>query len=103
MHIQRSRRLLAAGLALILVVSLACNGSVPFTHAASPVRTLAQQTPDVVVHGAAALTGHHNPADTLTLDIGLAVRDSADLDAAIAAASNPASPSYGQYVTPAAY
>jgi len=66
-------------------------------------RTLAGQTPVIVLDGAATLRSHHDPAASLTLNIGLAVRDSAALDGLIAAASDPASPQYGHYLTPAQY
>jgi len=68
-----------------------------------PPRVLGHQTSDVVVDGAAARRGPHDPSAALTLDIGLAVHDSAALDALIVAASDPASPSYGHYLTQQEY
>jgi len=71
--------------------------------AAPPRRALAGQTPAVVADGVATRRGHHDPAAPLTLNIGLAVRDAAALDGVIAAASDPASPEYGHYLTNAQY
>ncbi len=89
----------AAALVILATTPLA-NGLVPSAGAAPlPPRVLAGQTPDVVVKGRAVLRGHHDPAALLTLNIGLKVRDSAGLDALIAAAGDPANPAYGHYLT----
>ncbi len=71
--------------------------------AAVPVRLLVGQTPDAVVHGGATLLRRHALTDVLTVDIGLAARAPTTLDALIMAASDPASPGFGQYLTPAQY
>jgi len=68
-----------------------------------PAHALTAQTPDAVTHGVATLVRHHDPNSTLTLDIGLAVRDAAGLDALIAAANDLANPQYGHYLTTAQY
>ncbi len=89
--------LLGAG-ALIATPTLGVHG--PGAHAAPPPpRILTGQTPDVVAGGGAALRGHHDPHDALTLNIGLGVHEGAALDGIIAAAGDPASPSYGHYLT----
>jgi len=87
----------------VLTLSFAPTSVVSRTHAAVPVRLLVGQTPDTVVRGGATLLRRHDLSDTLTVDIGLAVRSSSALDALIVAASDPASPGYGQYLTPAQY
>jgi len=79
-------------------------GAVRDTRAAAqPPRVLQGQTPAAVDDGSATPHGQQNPATPLTLNIGLAAHDSAALDALIAAASDPTSPSYGHYLTPAQY
>ncbi len=70
---------------------------------APPPRILTAQTPDAVTRGGATLVRHHDSNATLTLDIGLAARDGAGLDAQIAAANDPTSPQYGQHLTNAQY
>src|SRR4051812_14875067 len=89
-----------AVLAMVLVAAPA--HVIPPTQATAS-RALGGRTPDVVLRGGATRLGHHDPADMLTLDIGLFVRDSAGLDAMIAAAGDPASPTFGQYLTQAQY
>jgi len=69
------------------------------TLASPPPRLLRGQTPMVVSRGAAVRRGPHAPDSALTLTIGLGVRNAAALDAVIAAASDPASPWYGHYLT----
>src|SRR5438270_10351998 len=66
-------------------------------------RVLSGQTPPVVAHGKAALRAHHNANATLTLNVGLGVHTSAQLDALISAASNPKSAAHGHYLTRAQY
>jgi kumamolisin len=80
-------------------------GSAPsaLPTAGPALRTLAHQTPDVVLRHTATLLRHHDATDILTLDIGLAVRDRAGLAATITAASDPRSPHYGHYLTRAEY
>ncbi len=99
----KTRRILAlvwAGVAGIIAVSPVAGGVPSGAHAsAAPQRILAGQTPDAVVRGAVTLRGHHTAEAVLTLDIGLAVRDSARLDALISAANNPSSASYGHYLS----
>ena len=89
--------LLSAG-AIIATPTLGLHGT--GAHAAPPPpRVLVGQTPDIVVNGAAPLHGRHDPRASLTFDIGLGVHEGAALDALIAAANDPTSPSYGSYLT----
>ncbi len=102
---QRYRRYaLAALITGTLALAPAVNSVGHGVHADTPpVRALTAQTPDAVTHGGATLVRHHDPNSTLTLDIGLTVRDAAGLDALIAAANDPANPQYGHYLTTAQY
>jgi len=99
------KQLLAIALAsVVLALNLLLAGH-PFTaQAAGPTpRRLVGRLPDAVAHGRARLHHHHNGAAALTLGIGLAPRDTARLDALITAASNPASPDDGHYLTQQQY
>jgi len=69
----------------------------------SPRHTLSHETPNVVVRGAVARRARHDPQALLILDLGLVVRDSATLDALIAAANIPGNPRYGRYLSNAEY
>jgi len=89
--------------ALITPAALGVHTGTPPAHASSrPRRRLVNETPDLVTRGQAARLGAHKGSDLLTLDIGLAPRNTAQLDNVIAA-SDPASPSYGHYLTNAEY
>ena len=102
---QRSMRyLLAVLVSSTLVMLPVVGGGGHSARADAPLpRTLTAQTPDAVTRGGATLVRHHDPNTTLTLDIGLAARDTAGLDAQIAAANDPTSPQYGQHLTNAQY
>jgi len=100
----RTKTVLALLSAGVIALSPALGRFTSGVHASGPPQhTLAAQTPDVVAHGAATLRGHYDPNAPLTLDIGLGVHNSSDLDAIIAAASDPTSPQYGHYLTNDAY
>jgi subtilase family serine protease len=60
-------------------------------------------TPRAVSADAVVATRPHDATAVLTLNLGLAVRNSADLDARIRAASTPGDPGYGHYLTNAEY
>jgi hypothetical protein len=60
-------------------------------------------TPPPVALGRASLLGRHDVNAVLRLNVGLAVRNSAQLDAVIRAASTPGSRRYGHYLTNAQY
>jgi len=102
---QRYKRYALAALVTgTLALAPAANGVGRGVRADTPpAHALAAQTPDAVTHGAATMVRHHDPNSTLTLDIGLAVRDAAGLDALIATANDPASSQYGHYLTNAQY
>lgn len=88
-------------------VALAAAGSLPLLAVALP----ATATPGThAVRGnapswarAAALTGHPQAGARLTVRVGLAPRDPAGAAAVAAAVSDPRSPSYRHYLTPAQY
>jgi hypothetical protein len=65
--------------------------------------SLAGDTPAPVAHGRATLRGPHDASAMLNINVGLAVRGSARLDAIIAAASTPGSARYGHYLSNAQY
>src|SRR5438067_4721486 len=67
--------------------------------ASASVRVLRGDVPSVVSSGHAAPYGHHHANAVLDVNVGLGVRDSAGLDALIAAASTPGTPQYGHYLT----
>ncbi|HWH12159.1 MAG TPA: Ig-like domain repeat protein [Solirubrobacteraceae bacterium] len=76
----------------------------PALAAGSPASALlARDTPPPVLQGTAVALSQVASTTGLDLNVGLGVRDSAKLGALIAAASNPASPSYGHYLTNAQY
>jgi hypothetical protein len=70
-------------------------------HAAD--RPIAGDTPAAVAQGRAQAAGRHRATAVLRLNVGLGVRDSAGLDALIAAAATPGNPQYGHYLTDAQY
>ncbi len=70
---------------------------------APTANVIAGDTPGIVATGAAPQTGAVAPSAVLKVNVGLAVRNSAQLDALIQAAGTPGSPTYGQYLTQAQY
>lgn len=79
----RPRRL--AALAVVLVAASVYAGGASSRTDRAASRPVTGDTPAAVVHGQAGLHGHHNPNDLLTLNVGLAVRNSGQLDALIRA------------------
>ena len=109
-HTAAALRLAAATVVLALWTglcpgALAAVGTRADTNAsalaapAPPVRLLRGQTPPAVSRGMAVRRGLHAPDGALTLTIGLGARNVATLDAVITAASDPANPRYGHYLT----
>jgi Bacterial Ig-like domain (group 3)/Pro-kumamolisin, activation domain len=70
---------------------------------ASPRSAVALDTPAPVLAGTAVALGSLPSSTPLALNVGLDVRDSAALDARIAAAGTPGSALYGDYLTSAEY
>jgi kumamolisin len=94
--------LAVVGLTMALPAAYVKPSSV--AHAAGvTTHVLSRQTPAVVAQHKASVRAHHNAAATLTLNIGLGVRNRAQLDTLISAASDPQSPAYGHYLTRAQY
>ena len=58
-----------------------------------------QAAPAVVTGGQATLQGRFSASALLHINVGLAVRNSHQLDQLIAAASTPGNPQYGHYLT----
>jgi subtilase family serine protease len=101
---QAARTLTTLLLVGLIGLLIPVAGTAPGARAAAPPpRVLRGRTPAVVVDGSAVSRGQQDPATPLTLNVGLAAHDSAALDALIAAVSDPTSPSYGHYLTPAQY
>ena len=97
---------LLAAFALVLAAAVAAPLPAQAAGVQSAHQTTRQipgDTPGVVIQGKANRKGHHDPADVLRLNVGLAVHDSTALDALIRAASTPGSPGYGHYLTNAQY
>jgi hypothetical protein len=89
--------------AAALVLTGAASGQRGLSAAAAGSRPIRGDTAPVVAHGQAALHGRRDPNDVLRLNVGLAVRDSAGLDALIKAAGTPGNPQFGHYLTNAQY
>jgi len=66
-------------------------------------KTVGGEAPPPVAAGAAQARGSHAAGAPLSVNVGLSVRESAQLDEVIAAASTPGSPSYGHYLTEPEY
>ncbi len=98
------RRVRMLGVAGPLIVALLALGAFANAASAQPgPRPIRGDTPLPVATGRAVLRAHHDPNAVLQINVGLAVRDSAGLDALIRAASTPGSPGYGHYLTNAQY
>jgi hypothetical protein len=83
----------------ILLISTLCLGSVASSFAADTgLKMLHGHVPSVVTNLAPA--GDLDPAQSLTLAIGLSLRDPKGLDDFLAQVYDPASPAYRQYLTP---
>ncbi len=89
---------LLAGLILLSVVLLPSIAS-----AQSSRETIAADTVAPVNQGNALLRGSVNPKRALHINVGLAVRNSQQLNELIQAASTPGSRQYGQYLSNAQY
>jgi kumamolisin len=74
-----------------------------FAAAQATVRALGGSTPSVVAQDRARLTGEYAPNAVLSINVGLAERDSSQLNEVILGASTPGSPEYGHYLTNAQY
>src|SRR5215467_6096370 len=98
---RRVRMLWATSLLTLGLVALGA-----FANAASaqpsnhPIRG---DTPMPVATGRAVFRAHHDPNAMLKINVGLAVRNSARLDALIRAASTPGSAGYRHYLSNAQY
>ncbi|HEY5012123.1 MAG TPA: protease pro-enzyme activation domain-containing protein, partial [Acidimicrobiia bacterium] len=81
------------------VPALAAGGPRPTAVGSKIVGT----APHAVAAHAVVATRPHDATAVLTLNLGLTVRNSAELDARIREASTPGSPGYGRYLTAAEY
>jgi len=87
----------------VLAFAAAPGSALAAGSSAQGTALLARDTPAPILQGTAVALSHLAPSTGLDLNVGLRVRDSAKLDALIAAASDPRSPSYGHYLTNAEY
>jgi kumamolisin len=88
---------------MVLILSGLWSPAALADRSQTGTETLPLGTPLVVLQNLASLLGHHNSADLLQIDVALKVHNASQLDAVIAAASTPGTPSYGRYLTPAQY
>jgi Pro-kumamolisin, activation domain len=95
-----ARRAAALG---AFVCALALVGAPSLAWGQSGQKTVAGEVPPPVAQLAAGSRGAHSASATLSLNVGLAVRESAKLNSVIAAASKPGSPDYGHYLSEAEY
>ncbi|HTZ64648.1 MAG TPA: protease pro-enzyme activation domain-containing protein [Solirubrobacteraceae bacterium] len=95
-----ARRAAALG---AFVCALALVGAPSLAWAQSGQKTVAGEVPPPVAQLAAGSRGAHSASATLSLNVGLTVRESAKLNSVIAAASTPGSPGYGHYLSQAEY
>ncbi|HTV85009.1 MAG TPA: S53 family serine peptidase [Dyella sp.] len=73
------------------------------TTAAQAAQFSTHHVRDVVNQGIAKQVGHLPSSQLMRLDVVLPVRDQAGLDAFVAAVTNPSSPTYRHYLTPAQF
>ena len=92
--------LVVAGASAVGLASAHASVSSQQSAAGQPIRG---DTPPAVAAGSALPLRRHDPTATLRVNVGLAVRNSAALDALIRAARTPGSAKYGQYLTKAQY
>src|SRR3954447_3345868 len=92
------RRAALAALAIALPAAIGLTAA-QSSVAKSADKPIARDTPFFVAQGQAQNHGRHNGNATLTVNVGLAPRDSSALDARIRAASTPGSSQYGHYLT----
>ena len=88
---------------LVLAFAAAPGSALAAGSSAQGTALLAHDTPSPVLQGTAVALSHLAPSTGLDLNIGLKARDATKLDALIAAASDPRSPSFGHYLTNAQY
>jgi kumamolisin len=95
------RRAVALGAFACALMLFALSGGLAWAQ--SGAKTVAGEVPAPVAQGKAHSRGAHASNATLSLNVDLAVRESAKLDGVIAAASTPGSPNYGHYLSEAEY
>lgn len=104
---RRARALVVRGLVwrvlAIALVSASVLASAAGASVVSPAAAGSANTPAAVSQGLAVFRSHYNPTSTLNINVGLAVRHSAELDQLIDAVSTPGNPRYGHYLTQAQY
>ena len=96
---RRRRGFVLLALAAVGVSGLASAQAATGRNARALQKPIAGDTPAVVAQGAAHGRGHHNGNAVLSVNVGLAVRDSAGLDQLIQEQRTPGSPEYGRFLT----
>jgi kumamolisin len=89
------------GRSLLMIVAVL--PIIPSVSQAEPKSALTHHTREVTRTGAAKLAGQMPADQVLQLDLVLAVSDPAGLDALVKEVSDPASPLYRHYITPAEF
>ncbi|WP_198670269.1 protease pro-enzyme activation domain-containing protein [Dyella sp. C9] len=84
-------------------LSMAITLALAATGTAQAAGVLTHHVRDVVSSNAVASVGSLPATQVMRLDVVLPVRDQAGLDAFVADVTNPSSPSYRQYLTPAQF
>jgi kumamolisin len=92
---------LAALVLIAGIIIIPLSGPLVQSHAASapPPKTLVGHVPDVVKKGLATFLGHHAGMESISLAVGLYLRNKQTLDQFLNDVSNPTSSHYGQYMT----
>ena len=88
---------------IVAAFALCCGAVATCARADGAVRAVAGGVPGVVSNGVAQRVGERRASAPLHVSVVLPVREGPELEAAIAAASTPGSPSYGRYLSNAEY
>lgn len=93
------RKTWLAILTIVLALGALLAAGAPSALAANNPVTLPNHVPDPVAQGHARLNGHHNPHDTISLTIGLPLRNEQTLSGFLWDVNNPASPNYHHFMS----
>jgi hypothetical protein len=100
----RVNRLRFALPALLVTALLPVSSGAGAAAGARPAAVrIVGDVPLLVAHGAVMPVARHDASAVLSLNVGLDVRNSVELDSVIRAASTPGNPGFGHYLTPAQY
>jgi subtilase family serine protease len=85
--------------AAVLTITLPTNRVLHVFAAQQSPQTIPGAVPAIVARGGAQLLGRHDSTDTITLAVGLRLRNSDALDTYLQQLNDPTSPHYRQYLT----